>query len=132
MVTDSERAILIQSALKAKERAYAPYSGFRVGSALLGLDGKVYLGCNVENSSYGLTVCAERVAVFNAVSNGCSTFKAIAVASDSPDFVYPCGACRQVLFELSEDILVILVKADGGFIEKSLKELLPWGFSLKR
>ncbi len=132
MVTEIEKVKLIKAALKAMERAYAPYSGFRVGSAILSKDGKIFWGCNVENSSYGLTICAERVALFSAVANGCREFEVIAVVGDSSDFIYPCGACRQTLYEFSEDLLVIMAKPDGSFIERRLKDLLPWGFKLIR
>lgn len=130
MVTETKKRELIDLAIKAKERGYAPYSNFRVGAAILGRDGRVFLGCNVENSSYGLTVCAERVAVYNAISNGCRSFEAIAIVGDSDGYVSPCGACRQVLYEFEEDMLILLGKSDGTFLEKRLGEMFPLGFRL--
>ncbi|KAF2959682.1 cytidine deaminase [Thermotoga sp. 38H-to] len=121
---------LVKMALEARKKAYAKYSGFRVGAALLTKGGKIYTGVNVENSSYGLTVCAERVAVFKAVSEGEREFMAIAIASDSPDKTTPCGACRQVLYEFSDDLDVIMADKDGNFEVVKLKDLLPRGFRL--
>jgi len=117
-------------ALEVREKAYARYSGFRVGAALLTKSGKVFTGVNVENASYGLTVCAERVAVFKAVSEGEREFVAIAIASDSPEKTVPCGACRQVLYEFSEDMDVIMANRDGDYEVARLKDLLPRGFRL--
>ncbi|KUK14540.1 MAG: cytidine deaminase [Synergistetes bacterium] len=130
MVTETKKRELIELAIRAKERAYAPYSKFKVGSAILGKNGRVFLGCNVENSSYGLTVCAERVALYNAVSNGCKNFEAIAVVGDGDCYAFPCGACRQVLYEFEEDMLVLVGKPDGTFLEQRLKDLIPFGFRL--
>jgi cytidine deaminase len=113
---------LLKEAGKAAEKAYAPYSKFRVGAALLTKEGKVFTGCNVENASYGLSMCAERVAVFKAVSEGYREFEAIAVVSDPPG-ASPCGACRQVLHEFSPNIKVIF---NGE--QFSLTELLPKPF----
>lgn len=122
-----ERA-LIRAAVEARGRAYAPYSGFAVGAALLAEDGRVFTGCNVENASYGLTVCAERVALFKAVSEGARGFAAIAVACGAGPCA-PCGACRQVLYEFAPDLLVIMADAGGGKVRKArLSELLPRGF----
>jgi cytidine deaminase len=97
---------LLQHAAKALENSYAPYSRFRVGAALLTEDGQVFTGCNVENASYGLSNCAERTAVFKAVSNGKKSFRAIAIVSDRTNPVYPCGACRQVLREFNPRIKI--------------------------
>ena len=131
-MTDQE---LMKLALQAREAAYAPHSGYAVGAALLGADGKVFLGCNVENSSYSATCCAERTAFCKAVSEGVTTFSAIAVAGgkkgSTPDtFFMPCGICRQVMREFCEDDFVILV-TDGAEMRRwTLKELLPDGFRL--
>ena len=122
---------LIVEAKKARENAYARFSNFKVGAALLTNDGKIFSGCNVENSSYGLTNCAERTAVFKAVSEGYTKFKAIAVYADSNPPATPCGACRQVLFEFNPD-LEILCSNSMGISEKfKLSELLPEGFRLE-
>ncbi len=121
---------LAEIAVKAKSKAYANYSDFHVGAALLTKDGKVYEGANIENSSYSLTICAERTAVFNAVLQGENEFKAIAVAGDSESFTPPCGACRQVLLELcGEDLDVVLVDPQMNTKTFKLKELIPFSFS---
>ena len=120
---------LIEAAIKAKEKAYAPYSNFRVGAALLA-DGKMFTGFNIENASYSLTVCAERVAAINALVDGSKNFEKIAIASDSTDFITPCGACLQFLAEFSKDMEVILIDAKGDSKVTTLKELLPSPFSL--
>ncbi len=121
---------LIKLAKKAMQNAYAPYSKFRVGAALLTKSGKVYTGCNVENSSYGLTMCAERVAVFKAVSEGEREFIKIAIVSSSGKKTYPCGACRQVLYEFADDLEIVL-EEDGEIYTTDLKSLFPEGFRLK-
>lgn len=120
---------LIESAIKAKEEAYAPYSNFKVGAALLAC-GKIFTGCNIENSSYSLTICAERVAAVKAVSAGCRKFEKIAVAADGNDFTVPCGACLQFLSEFTEDMEVILVDGEGDSKITTLKTLFPSPFSL--
>ena len=107
-LTNEERD-LVRKAVEARDSAYAPYSRFRVGAAVLGEDGRIFTGGNVENASYGLTVCAERVAVFKAVSEGTRNFTAIAVAAEGEGPVSPCGACRQVLAEFSPFARVIMV-----------------------
>ena len=122
-MTDTE---LIAIAQKARENAYTPYSGYRVGAALLGEDGIVYSGCNVENSAYGNTLCAERTALVKAVSEGCRRFLRIAIVS-SGSAPYPCGACRQSLYEFAPDLEVI-VAWDGHVEKTTLRELLPHGF----
>lgn len=121
-------AELVRKAVEARARAYAPYSGFSVGAALLSKDGRVFTGCNVENASYGLTVCAERVALFKAVSEGAREFVALAVAcGEGP--CSPCGACRQVLYEFAPDLLLIMADKDGKTWRTArLFELLPHGF----
>ncbi len=121
---------LIKTAMAAREKAYAPYSKFRVGAALLTEEGKVYHGCNVENASYGLTCCAERTAVFKAVSEGDTKFKAIALISDAEDFCTPCGACRQVLAEFGGNINVIMCNNRGEYREQKVSQLLPGYFTL--
>ncbi|MGJ8695842.1 MAG: cytidine deaminase [Verrucomicrobiaceae bacterium] len=118
---------LIKEALAARERAYAPYSEFLVGAALLGKSGKVYAGCNVENASYGLTICAERVAMGTAVSAGEREFEAIAIAVKGGGS--PCGACRQVLREFAPELRVLMSDENGTLVrEMSLAELLPESF----
>lgn len=119
---------LIGLASRAMSYSYAPYSGFRVGSALLTLDGDVILGSNIENASYGLSICAERVAVFKAVSSGRRRFSAIAIVSDGINPLYPCGACRQVLLEFSPDISVIVRSRRGYPLRRPLRGLLPLAF----
>ena len=122
-----EHEDLIAKATEAREKAYAPYSHFAVGAALLAKSGRVYTGCNVENASYGLSVCAERVAVFKAVSEGERDFEALAVVTENG--VTPCGACRQVLMEFGEDIQVIVADDAGGYRVFGLQELLPEAFN---
>ncbi|MEW6545525.1 MAG: cytidine deaminase [Bacillota bacterium] len=122
---------LVELAKGARELAYAPYSGFAVGAALLTRSGDVFTGCNVENASYGLTVCAERVAIFKAVSQGHREFVALAVVADTEGVCLPCGACRQVMREFG-DLRVIMANLRGERAVSSVGELLPWGFSLPR
>lgn len=122
---------LSQKAIEAKKLAFPPYSNFRVGAALLTEDGKLYLGCNIETSSYSLTICAERTAVFKAISEGERKFKAIAIASDAEDFISPCGACRQVMSDLCGDIDVIMLNSKGEKRIEKMSTLLPYAFSDK-
>jgi cytidine deaminase len=122
---------LMREAGKARRQAYAPYSNFPVGSALLTRDGTVILGCNVENASYGLTVCAERNAVFQAVVRGYDDFVAIAVTAREGKGAPPCGACRQVLHEFAPHLRVIWRDGKGKLVEQRLDELLPDAFVLK-
>ncbi|XP_068455130.1 cytidine deaminase-like [Clinocottus analis] len=120
---------LIQRAQEAKQRAYCPYSGFRVGAALLTRDDRVVTGCNVENACYNLGVCAERNAIAKAVSQGCRSFRAIAVASDlEQQFISPCGGCRQFIREFGSNWDVYLSKPDGSYLKMSVDELLPVSF----
>jgi len=121
------REELVAQAMQARERAYAPYSGYRVGAALLGKSGRVYTGCNVENAVYPLCTCAERVAVVKAVSEGEREFIALAVVTENG--ATPCGSCRQTLREFGEDIMVLVVDATGAYRETTVAELLPDGFS---
>ena len=121
---------LVQTAVEMKKMSYAPYSNFHVGAALLCKDGHVYTGCNVENAAYGPSNCAERTAVFKAVSEGCREFEAIAIAGDA-EYCSPCGVCRQVLAEFCDkDFKVILTDCKGGIKTYTLGELLPLSFSL--
>ena len=124
--------ILISYAKKAMGNAYAPYSGFSVGAALLSADGEVFTGCNVDNSSFGATICAERCAVLKAVSEGCTSFTKIAIVSSSDDLTYPCGICRQFLSEFMEDGEVILCDSEGNIKEYSLDTLIPFSFTLTK
>ena len=119
---------LIQSALAAREHAHAPFSGFKVGAALEDVDGRIHTGCNIENVTYGLTLCAERVAVFKAMSEGARRFRRIAIAADSAALTPPCGACRQILWEFCGDIEVILVNLEGKTESLHLKEVFPRPF----
>ncbi|MBU1035561.1 cytidine deaminase [bacterium] len=119
---------LIKEAEKARKRAYTPYSKFQVGAAVLCADGKIFSGCNIENASFGLTVCAERVAIFKAISEGSTKFEAIAVIGDTDKPCSPCGACRQVISEFSEDIPLIMANLKGDVKIKKIKELLPEAF----
>jgi cytidine deaminase len=118
---------LIALAAEARKKAHAPYSNFAVGAALLTKSGRVYTGCNVENASYGLSICAERAAVFKAVSEGEREFEAIAVVTENG--VTPCGACRQVLMEFGDDIQVIVADTAGHQQVFALTDLLPEGFT---
>ncbi|MFS1513518.1 cytidine deaminase [Chengkuizengella sp. SCS-71B] len=124
---------LMNKAIEAMDSAYAPYSNFRVGAALLSDDDVIHMGCNVENAAYGPTNCAERTAMFRAIADGYKpkSFKAIAVAGDTEDPISPCGVCRQVLVELcSEQMPVILVNLKGEHFETTVSELLPGAFKL--
>ncbi len=123
------KADLVAAARAARERAHAPYSRFKVGAALLCADGTVVRGCNVENASYGATVCAERAAVIAAVADGRRAFAAIAVVADTPTPVTPCGICRQALAEFGTDLTVICANTAGETAEFGLLELLPHGFA---
>ncbi len=120
---------LIEAAKKVSQEAYAPFSGFKVGAALLTASGKIFTGCNVENSSYGLTNCAERTALFKAVSEGEKEFVELSIYSESDKVFYPCGACRQVLAEFADDLKITIVSGSKT-IMVTLKELLPHSFKL--
>lgn len=121
---------LVEAAKQARKNAYAPYSQFPVGAALLSKSGRIYTGCNVENSSYGLTICAERNAIFSAVAAGEREFEALVIAAKNAK-VYPCGACRQVLAEFCDDLTIRIVGEDGEQTETRLSEILPHAFRLK-
>lgn len=121
---------LIKLAQEAAKKAYAPYSGFNVGAALLCKSGNVYTGCNVENSSYGASNCAERTAVFKAVSEGEREFVKIAIVSEKGGLTFPCGICRQVLSEFMPNGRIVLYSDEHGIKEFALNELLPYAFKL--
>jgi cytidine deaminase len=122
---------LITTAVKAQQMAYAPYSKFRVGAALLTTDGEVITGCNVENSAYGLCNCGERTAIFKAVSEGKRDFQAIAIVGDSPNPCAPCGACRQVMVEFAPKMQVVMATPQGKYEILTAAELLPKFFKLQ-
>lgn len=127
-MTDNE---LMKMAEKACENAYAPYSKFKVGAALLASDGRVFTGCNVENSSYGAGICAERTAAVKAVSEGAVRFSAIAIANAGGGLTFPCGICRQFLSEFAEEGFRIILRNDKGSLEIfTLEELMPHSFKL--
>ena len=129
MVTKEE---LVRMAMEARNNAYCPYSNYMVGAAVLASNGKVYTGCNIENASYGLTVCAERVALFKMVSEGCRTFEAIAVATGDPGKEGPpCLACRQVMTEFCAnfDVPIYDCSPDGSVWEHTLREMAPYPFT---
>ncbi|MCI1821026.1 MAG: cytidine deaminase [Megasphaera sp.] len=129
MIDETTVAILIKKAREAQQHAYAPYSHFSVGAAVLTEDNRMYTGCNVESASYGLTMCAERNAIGSAVAGGCHMFRALALVGENPDWITPCGACRQVMeeFHIPE---IILTKSNDTYKIVSLRELLPHAFSL--
>jgi cytidine deaminase len=120
---------LAHSARSVQQHAYAPASRFRVGAAVLADDGRIFSGCNVENASYGLTICAERAAVFTAVANGVRAIRAVAVVTDLVDPARPCGACRQVLAEFGPSMQVVLLGSAGAQLVTSLERLLPDPFT---
>lgn len=124
-LNDTRISALAQKAWETWLFAYAPYSQFRVGAALLAADGRIFTGANVENPSYGLSMCAERVAVGAGAAAGVRSFVAIAVAGDSPGGFMPCGACRQVLAEFSPDLLVIRCRPDGSYETRRMRDLMP-------
>ena len=124
----SENKELFELALKARNNAYAPYSNFKVGAALLTKSGKIYVGCNMENSSYGLTICAERNAVTSAIAAGEKEWSKIVIVADGEKICTPCGACRQVLYEHGSDMEVVCANLQGDTKTYTLKELLPDAF----
>ena len=119
---------LLEAALAARDNAYAPFSKFKVGAAIEDETGRIFTGCNIENATYGLTICAERVAVFKAISEGARKFKRIAVAADTEALTPPCGACRQILWEFCGDVELTLVNLHGKSETFHLKELFPRPF----
>jgi cytidine deaminase len=124
-MTDKERAALIAAAAAAREHAHAPYSKFHVGAAVRTASGRIFAGCNVENATLGLTICAERVAVFKAISEGERSFNAVAVVADTDVLTPPCGACRQILWEFCGDAEVILANLKGQIKMQRMSGLLP-------
>ena len=127
-LTLDEKKALIRMALEAREQAYVPYSDFMVGAALRAEDGRIFTGCNVENAAYGSTLCAERTALVKAVSEGCRSFTRLAVVGNSADYCWPCGACRQMLYEFAPDLEVLVARQDHTFVKYTLRQLLPQGF----
>lgn len=135
MLTEEQKRQLIREALAAREHSYSPYSQYRVGAALLAEDGRIFQGCNIENAAYTPTNCAERTAVFKAVSEGCRAFSAIAVVGGKEEkptgeYAYPCGVCRQVLREFTEPsaFIVICARSEEDYREFTLEKLLPESF----
>lgn len=130
MKSDDE---LVKIALKAREKAYVPYSHFKVGAALETKDGRIYEGCNIENASYGLTNCAERTAFFAALADGCrpGDFVKLAVVGQTEDVISPCGACRQVISELGADCEIVLANLEGKMLKTNIQNLLPGAFGAK-
>lgn len=122
---------LIEAATRARESSYAPYSKFRVGAAVRAKSGKIFTGCNIESASYGLTVCAERVAIWKAVSEGEKEFARIAVVADTHELTPPCGVCRQILWEFGGDLPVIFANLKGDVETVQMKDLLPRAFDTK-
>lgn len=124
---------LIKEAISAREKAYCPYSNFKVGAAALFEDENIYTGCNIENASYGATNCAERTAIFNGVSKGNKVLKELALIGDLNNYTYPCGICRQVITEFAEnkDMKIYIIKNENDYIEKTLEEIMPGSFTGK-
>ncbi|MCX7944330.1 MAG: cytidine deaminase [Deltaproteobacteria bacterium] len=122
--------ILFEHSSEVMKNAYSPYSKIKVGAAVITKDGYIFAGCNVENSSYGATICAERAAITKAISEGFKEFKAIGIISDRFKFISPCGICRQFIAELAPNIDVYLFNSDGKFKRFKIKELLPIGFRI--
>jgi cytidine deaminase len=131
-VDPARESALVEAARRARENAVCRYSGFAVGAALETSDGAVYGGCNVENGTYGLTVCAERVAVWKALSEGVRRFRAVAVVTDAPEPTPPCGACRQILWEFAGDIDVVSSTLQGKIKRFKMHELLPEPFTFEK
>ncbi len=125
---------IISAAIEASQNSYSPYSKFKVGAAVITVDNQIYTGCNIENLSYGATICAERTAIVKAISNADNQFKAIAIYAENKEgkseFAFPCGMCRQVLAEFcNSDLTVIIAKSQEEYIERTLGELLPDSFN---
>jgi cytidine deaminase len=130
-VNDKNSKELIESAKNVREKAFAPYSNFKVGAAVQTKSGKIFTGCNIENASYGLTMCAERVAIFKAVSEGEKEFSRIAVVADTDELTPPCGPCRQIIWEFCGDVPVTFANLEGKTETLQMKELLPRAFDIK-
>lgn len=129
-ISSEQKDQLIQACLYAQRLAYVPYSQFRVGAAVLAQDGQIYTGCNIENASFGATICAERVAIVKAISTGNRKILALAVVTDANEFARPCGICRQVIAEFAgEHFAILALKPDGSYEEKSLTDVLPDAFT---
>ncbi len=124
----SEHAALVNAAKQTRENAHAPFSNFRVGAAVRAKSGRIFTGCNVENATLGLTICAERVAIFKAISEGERGFDAIAVVTDVAGLTPPCGACRQIIWEFCGDVPVVMANLDGKVEVESSAKLLPRPF----
>lgn len=123
--------LLIDKAKEASQNSYSPFSQFPVGAAVLMSSGKIYQGCNVENSSFGMTICAERCAIFKAISEGEKQISAVAIYSPKKDGCYPCGACRQVMYEFQgEDEILVITESEGQIEVKKLGDFLPYGFKI--
>ena len=122
---------LIEEARKAREKAHAPFSNFKVGAALFTENSELFTGCNIENASYGLTLCAERVAIFKAVSEGAKDFTQLAIVADTDELTPPCGACRQIIWEFCGDIPLILSNLKGKTETIQMKEIFPRAFDTK-
>ena len=130
---DNERTVLLEKAKEAIQFAYSPYSKFKVGAAILTEDGRIFTGCNIENSSYGATICAERTAAVKAVSEGAVSFKAIAVVCSSGEYAYPCGICRQVIAEfMDKEGMLYLEDINEGTMSVPFFEFIPYTFSSER
>jgi cytidine deaminase len=127
-MTDKERAALIAAATAAREHAHAPYSNFRVGAAVRAISGRIFTGCNVENATFGLTLCAERLAVFKAISEGERGFEAVAVVAQTDVLTPPCGACRQILWEFCGNAEVVLANLKGHVASHRMSVLFPKAF----
>ena len=125
-----EKQKLIDMAISVQKNSYAPYSGITVGAVLLTADNKVFLGCNVENASYGASICAERTAILKAVSEGERNFDTIAITSNLEDFIYPCGICLQVMAEFAPKLKIIITNKSNEIINTTVSDLLPKGFIL--
>lgn len=124
-------SVLLAEAFAAQRNAYVPYSHFRVGAAVLADDGQIYSGCNIENASFGATNCAERTAVFKAISAGCRSLRRLALITDAEDYGSPCGICRQVMAEFAPaDFHLLAARPDGHYIVQTMEDLLPGAFTL--
>ena len=128
---ENDEKDLTETAKRAREKAFAPFSNFKVGAALKTKNGKVFTGCNIENASYSLTICAERVAIFKAISEGETEFTEIAVAADTDELTPPCGPCRQIIWEFCGDIPVVMTNLKGKKETVQMSELLPRAFDMK-
>ena len=129
---DYDYKLLMEKAKKASKKSYSPFSKFAVGAAVLAKGGKIYTGCNVENSSFGMTICAERCAIFKAVSEGVREILAVAIFSPNEDDCYPCGACRQVMYEFQgEEEVVVITNHEDILNIRKLSDFLPYGFKIQ-